>query len=94
MPEGFPGYQEETLVGPALSTRLVGSEAYLGSKDGHKAWDANAGNPPGSTVHIHDMATAIRHGHRPEVTGEACRIALSVSLAALKSTETGRVIAL
>jgi predicted dehydrogenase len=92
MPEGFAGYQEESLTSPTLSARMVGNEVHLVSPKGKEVWEANAGNPPGSTVRVHDMAAAIREGRQPEVTGEDGRIALQVSLAALESIKTGKIV--
>ena len=94
MPEGFKGFGEEYIVGPAMSARVEGGQVRLRFPDREETFDVSAGNPPGSSVRINDLAAAIREGRQPEVTGEDGRIALSVSLAALQSIETGEVVKL
>jgi predicted dehydrogenase len=95
MPEGFKGFGgEEYIVGPVMSARLQGDEVCLRYPDREETFSAKEGNPPGSSVRINDLAAAIREGRQPEVTGEDGRIALSVSLAALESIETGEVVKL
>ena len=94
MPEGFKGFGEEYIVGPAMSARLESGEVRLRYADREETFEANAGNPPGCSVRINDLAAAIREGRQPEVTGEDGRIALRVSLAALESIETGEVVKL
>ena len=94
MPEGFKGFGEEYIIGPAMSARVQDSEVHLRYPEREETFDANAGNPPGSSVRINDLAAAIREGRQPEVTGEDGRIALQVSLAALESIKTGQVVTL
>lgn len=94
MPEGFKGFGEEYIIGPALSARVEGGQVRLRYPDREETFDANAGNPPGSSVRINDLAAAIREGRQPEVTGQDGRIALQVSLATLESIETNKVVEL
>ena len=92
--EGFRGFGEELFVGSAMSARTVG-EAVECSWAGRTELIANeAPDPAGPTARIADIADAIRHGHPLGVTGEDGLAALRVSLAALESIETGRVISL
>ena len=81
MPEGFRGFGEEYIVGPAMSARVEGGQVRLRFPDREETFEANAGNPPGSSVRINDLAAAIREGRQPEVTGEDGRVALAVRLA-------------
>lgn len=94
MPEGFGSLGEELIVGPALSIQTVGGKVIMKTGSETESWEASEGNPPGSSVRINDFAEAIHEGRRPEVTGEDGRIALSVSLAALRSIETGEIVCL
>ena len=94
MPEGFKRFGEEYIVGPAMSARVEGGQVHLQYPDREETFEANAGNPPGCSVRVNDLAAAIREGRQPEVTGEDGRVALRVSLAALQSIETGEVVKL
>ncbi|MDH7480550.1 MAG: Gfo/Idh/MocA family oxidoreductase [Armatimonadota bacterium] len=93
MPEGFTSLGSELLVGPNLAVRPLGSKLEIISGSEKNTCDLPP-NPPGSTVRINDMVDAVREGREPEVTGKDGRIALAVSIAALRSIETGEVVRL
>ena len=92
MPEGFGSLTEELFLGPKLSVQVKGGQVETRSGAEKETWEANEGNPPGSSVRINDFADAIIQGREPEVTGEDGRIALRLSLAALESIETGEIV--
>lgn len=92
MPEGYPGLADELFVGPELSIHTSNGRVEIVSRNGKEEFGANEGNPPGSSVRINDLANAILEGRQPEVTGEDGRTALAVSLAAIRSIETGKVV--
>ncbi len=94
MPEGFGGISEELIVGPECSIRTQTGQTEVRLVGRQETWDANEGNPPGSSVRTNDFAESIIRGRQPEVTGQDGRIALQVSLAALRSIETGEVVRL
>lgn len=91
MPEGFPGYTEEILMGPALLARPSGGRLLLQYADREEFWKVETPKFP-PQQRIADLAAAIREDRAPEITGEDGLIALRLSLAALQSVETGEVI--
>lgn len=94
MPEGFPGVADETLAGPNLVARASGSGLELMTRGQAEIWEPKTPTPAGPTVRINDLVAAIKENRAPEVGGEEGRIALSVSLAALESVRTGKVVEL
>ena len=95
MPEGYAGYGDEIVMGPAMSVRPSGgNKIEVLSSCGQKEEIELEGGLPGPTVRINGLVASIRDGAPLEVSGEDGRIALRVSLAALESIETGSVIKL
>ncbi len=94
MPEGFGGYSEEIMMGSAMSARPTGGFLELLRAGGAKEEVELAPNPPGPTVRINGLVDAIEGRTPLEVSGEDGRIALGVSLAALRSIETGAAVEL
>jgi len=96
MPEGYAGYGDEIVMGPAMSARPSGGgKIEVLSSGGQKdEIDVSTGGLPGPTVRINGLVASIRDGAPLEVSGEDGRIALSVSIAALDSIETGAVVKL
>jgi len=94
MPEGYAGYGDEIVMGPAMSVRPVEDklEALYGDK--RKEMIELGPGSPGPTVRINSLVAAIRGQGPIEVSGEDGRVALSVSLAALESIRTGGVVEL
>jgi len=91
MPENFPGQSEEMLIGPDLCARpLPGGIELLRNKE--KQFLATEPDPKGPSVRIADLLGAVRDEHPLQVTGEDGKIALAVSLAALESIDTDRVV--
>lgn len=93
MPEGYAGYGDEIVMGPMMSVRpLEGKlEALYGDK--RKEMIELGPGSPGPTPRINSLVAAIRGEGPIEVSGEDGRVALSVSLAALKSIRTGMPVA-
>ena len=91
MPEGFPGYTEEILMGPALLARPNGGRLLLRYGDHEEFWNVEMPKFP-PQQRIADLIAAIREERAPEITGEDGLIALRVSLAAIQSIETGQVV--
>ncbi len=91
MPEGFPSYTEEILMGPALLARPSAGRLCLQYGDHEEFWNVETMKFP-PQQRIADLIAAIREDHAPEITGEDALIALRVSLAALHSMETGQVV--
>lgn len=94
MPEGYKGYGEEIIMGPAMSVTMADGKMQLLKAEGEKWSIELPGGPPGSTVRINGLVDAIRGVTPLEVSGEDGRVALSVSLAVLESIETGAVVKL
>lgn len=94
MPEGYAGYGDEIIMGPAMSARPVDGKLELLWADKKKEEIELTGGLPGSTVRINGLVDAIRGVAPLEVSGVDGRIALSVSIAALESIETGAVVKL
>ena len=89
MTEGFPEHRAEYLAGPAIAAR-VGEDHF----EKHfqllygETVETFEDDVPNHACRIDDLLDAIL-GHRsPEVTGRDGRIALAVSLAAIKSLQT------
>ena len=93
MPEGYAGYGDEILMGPAMSARPIDGKLEV-LYGGRKEYIELGPGLPGPTVRINSLVAAIRGEGPIEVSGEDGRVALSVSLAALESIRTGGVVAL
>ncbi|MFZ2655485.1 MAG: Gfo/Idh/MocA family oxidoreductase [Victivallales bacterium] len=93
MPEGFQTMQEERLVGPSIAAWTEGGKVFVRRAESTTIFDAKP-NPCGPAVRIADLLESIETDRKPEVAGEDGRAALRVSLAALKSIETGQVVEL
>ena len=94
MPERHPGLAAEMLVGPALTAQNVAGQTVFTYPTHTDSIDFRRADPPGSSVCIHGIAEAVNNRCPPQVTGTDGRIALAVSLAALKSIETGKAVSL
>ena len=94
MPEGFQTVQEEMLCGPALAAQWV-DDKLLAHRSGEvETCDLPPVRFEGPAGPIDDLVEAIRADGQPKVPGSNGRITLRVSLAALESIETGRVVSL
>lgn len=91
MPEGFPGAGTESFIGPVLSARTVDGQAECTWADRRERLVSDLPDPIGPAARVADIADAIQHGTRLNVTGEDGLAALRVSLAALESVRTGQV---
>jgi predicted dehydrogenase len=95
MPEGFPGYGEEYLIGPQLSARAAGSHGLdIQYPDRLVNWRPVSRDDTGPVSRISDLVNAIEGRGPLEVSGDDGVIALGVCLAALESIETGRTVLL
>ena len=96
MPEGFAGYDDEYLIGPDISARAVGSGLEIQRAGGlREEWRPESDRPGGGTEdRIADLVHALDTGEPLEVSVVEGIAALRVSLAALESIETGRVVSL
>jgi predicted dehydrogenase len=93
MPEGFQEITDELLIGPSMSARKVGAGLELQFGDRKEEWRGES-DPPGPTVRIDGLVSAIRGEAPLEVTGDEGRVALRLSLAALESIATASSIQL
>lgn len=93
MPEGHPGYVQNTITGPQGVIHGLPGELRLDLTDrtiSHRLPKAGFG-PAGR---IADLVGAIRGEHALEVDGEVGRRALGVSLAVLRSIASGQMVEL
>jgi predicted dehydrogenase len=94
MPEGFPGSGAMDLCGP--SGRLVpdgpGVLVQMGDRD--VRYRPESLPIQGPAARVEDLVRAARSATPPKITGEDGTRALRISLAALESIETGRVVEL
>jgi UDP-N-acetylglucosamine 3-dehydrogenase len=94
MPEGFPGgIGEEYLVGPNISARPVAGGVELRRAGGKTEVWTPGPQPEGPAARIDGLIKAIQGEAPLEVSGQDGRVALQLSLAALESIRTGKVIA-
>ena len=93
MPEKFPGYWEEVLMGPDLLAQPKDGRLLLQYAEHQELWNVESPQLPPQR-RIADLMAAIREDRSPEITGEDALLALRVSLAALESIATGQVVAL
>lgn len=93
MPEGYAGYGDEFIAGPALSVRPVGGKLEVLSAGSTELIELGLALP-GPTVRVNSLVAAIRGEGPIEVSGEDGRVALRVSLAALESIGSNSVVEL
>ncbi len=93
MPEGFPAYMDQMLMGPALAVHPAGNELVVQYGDHREQWPFQVPRFP-PQHRIADLAAAINEDREPEITGADGLLALRVSMAVLESIETGRVVEL
>jgi predicted dehydrogenase len=91
MPEGFPGYGDQVLMGPAMTAQPRDGRLMFQYGDHQELWNVSGPKWP-PQWRIADLMAAIRDDREPEITGEDGLAALRVSLAAIESIETGQVI--
>ncbi len=94
MPQEFNTIQQELYCGPNMTTRYTDKKFMIYRDENVEEYDYTGIDPKGVTARIDDIANSIHNGIKPEVTGENGRAALLVSLAALESIKTGKVIKL
>jgi UDP-N-acetylglucosamine 3-dehydrogenase len=94
MPEGFQPLQDEVFVGPKIAARYMNKKFTVYRGSSCEEFDYTANDPRGVSARINDIAESIQTGNELEVSGENGRAALLVSLAALESIKTGKVIKL
>ena len=92
MPEGFPGFGREQIVGPkgVVHAQDAQTEVLLG-RDQRETVPPTGGEP---APRIADLVNAIRTGTPPRVTGRDGREAVRGCLAALESIRSGKVVEL
>jgi predicted dehydrogenase len=93
LPEKHPGCGGEEIVGPDLIVRRVDKKVEARFIDYTTIYDIPDA-PPGPTVRVNDLINAIENNCEPEISGEAALIALRVSLAALESIATKKLVSL
>lgn len=91
MPEQHAGMHTNSLVGPSGLLRDFPGSLTLDLADREERFRLGAG-PAGPAGRIADLVGAIRGENSLEVDGEVARRALAVSLAAIRSIETGQVV--
>ena len=92
MPEGVPSIEYELLSGSKLTMQYSNGKATAQYQDHREIWEDFQGFSFGPAARIEDITRAIREERDVEVSGAEARKALAVSLAALESIETGKVI--
>ncbi len=90
MPDGFPGFGEESVIGPKASFRGNHDGATLTFGPNHV--EPLDGGRTGPEPRVADLLDAVRTGKGPAVSGHDGRVAALVSIAALESIETGRAV--
>ncbi len=93
MPEGFQPLQEERFAGPSMTAWTESGKVLVRRTESTTIFDAKP-NPGGPAVRIADLLESIEAERKPEVAGEDGKAALRVSVAALKSIETGKAVEL
>ena len=89
MPETFPTMASVELIGPRFHAAVETNRLRLTTTEGASEWSA-ASDTAGPASRMQDLIQSIESGAEPELSaGEAIR-ALAVSLAALRSIETGQ----
>jgi predicted dehydrogenase len=96
MPEGYPGFGEELLVGSKLSVRSLPDqtfEAHFSDRTEH--WDSFRSHygPVNPGGRIEDLLHAIEEDREPSVSAADAMTALGASLAALESVKNGTPVA-
>jgi predicted dehydrogenase len=95
MPEGFPGFGEEYLIGPEISARATpGDSLAIQYADRLESWQPETPGDSGPAARIADLVHALDTGASLEVSGDDGVIALRTCLAALESIATGRTVTL
>ncbi len=94
MPEGTGTITEEIFCGPDCVTRFTDGRLVASRGKEFEAIDILGESEDPVASRIDDLREAILTGRDPEVSGREGRIALSVSLAALESIRSGRVVEL
>lgn len=95
MPERFPGFGEEYVIGRELSARAApGDGLDIQHADGMENWRPDSPGDSGPGSRIADLVNALDRGESLEVSGDDGLVALRVCLAALESIETGRTVSL
>ncbi|MFW5829599.1 MAG: Gfo/Idh/MocA family protein [Planctomycetota bacterium] len=93
LPEGTAGHGEVIAIGPDAWARVEGDGLVLHGRDARQTHlPGDAPDPIDSVARIGDLVQAIRSGHPPVVDGRSGRETLRVTLAALESVRTGRLI--
>lgn len=95
MPEGFPGLQQQLLVGSQLSVRSMPDDSFEAQYSTRtERWENFKPPFDGPGCCIDDLIQAIKSDTKPTVSAEDGIVALSTSLAALESIAQGRPVSI
>jgi predicted dehydrogenase len=95
MPEGFGGSGGFAITGPQLEVRMSAGVVEARFRGRKEVWSDFATLFPVATAcRVADLIQSIREERQPEVSGAEGRRALEVSLAALRSIESGNEVLL
>ena len=86
MPEGYPGFGEQMLVGPLAVAQETQAGCEVGFGDHTETWP---GPKPGTAYRIDRFVDAVEGIAPPDVTAEDAFVALKVCLAILQSIRDG-----